>query len=102
MKTHRIDIKPAGSGRAHMYWRAGPHGSTVYLNTSRRPLFDAARLLVKLGVDPNDHIETWRSNTKCLSGPVWAAAKLTIKEETSSGTPRFAIWRPFPEDMSGR
>jgi hypothetical protein len=80
MKTHRIELS---------------HGNQT--------IFKEARRLLAEGIaEPEDRIETWRGDVMSMAGPVWAAAKLTVKEETSSGTPRFAIWRPFPEDMPGR
>lgn len=80
MKTHRIELT---------------HGDQT--------LFREARRLLAEGIaKPEDRIETWRGDVMSMAGPVWAAAKLTVTEETSSGTPRFAIWRPFPELRSDR
>jgi|SRR6478736_10420026 len=73
MKTHRIEIV-----------------------SESQTLFKEARRLLAEGIaEAGDRIETWRGETLCLSGPVWAAAKLTVDEEGGNGTPRFAIWRPF-------
>lgn len=75
MKTHRIDLLPARSDRAKMVY-AGRD-----LGLSRQSLFDAARKLLADGLaEPDDRIETWRGDTKCLSGPVWAAAKISVSE----------------------
>jgi hypothetical protein len=63
---------------------------------SRTPLFSAARKLLQLDMaKPEDRIETYRDNIKSLAGPVWAAAKLTVDEERSSGAPTFKLWKPF-------
>jgi hypothetical protein len=80
MKTHRIE-----------------------LTDKNQTLFREARRLLAAGIaKPEDRIETWRGDVMSMTGPVWAAAKLTVKEETSSGAPRFAIWRPFPKDTLDR
>jgi hypothetical protein len=74
MKTHRIELT---------------HGNQT--------LFREARRLLATGIaKPEDRIETWRGDVMSMAGPVWAAAKLTVHEETTDGKPRFAIWKPFP------
>jgi hypothetical protein len=86
VKIHRIDLSPAADDKAEMSY------SGQYLGLSRQPLFAAARKLLAEGLaEPGDRIETWRGNTKCLSGPVWAAARLSV----DSGRPAFTRWRPF-------
>ena|SRR6476659_5167495 len=78
MKTHRIKIV-----------------------SESQTLFKEARRLLAEGIaEPGDRIETWRGNTLCLSGPVWAAAKLTVDEEGSNGAPRFKLWKPFAAGTS--
>ena len=61
-----------------------------------------ARRLLEIGADPKDRIEFWRGDVLCLSGPIWAAAKLTVHEEGGSGAPKFARWKPFPHRRSDR
>jgi hypothetical protein len=87
MVTYRIDLEPADQDKARMSWIGAD------LGTSRQPLFKAARMFLLGGADPEDRIETWRGNTLCLAGPVWAAAKLTV--EDGDGCPRFTRWKPF-------
>jgi hypothetical protein len=66
------------------------------LGVSRTPLFSAARKLLQLELaQPEDRIETYRDNILSMAGPVWAAAKLTVDEERSSGAPTFRLWKPF-------
>jgi hypothetical protein len=78
MKTHRIEI-----------------------TDRNQTLFKEARRILAEGIaKPEDRIETWRGDVMSMAGPVWAAAKLTIHEETTDGKPRFAIWRPFPATRS--
>jgi hypothetical protein len=80
MKTHRIE-----------------------LTHSNQTLFKEARRLLAEGIaDPEDRIETWRGDVMSMAGPVWAAAKLTVHEETTDGKPRFALWKPFPAMRSDR
>jgi hypothetical protein len=86
VKTHRIDLTDAPEDKAKMSY------SGRDLGLSRQPLFAAARKLLAEGLaEPDDRIETWRGETKCLSGPVWAAAKLSV----DAGRPAFTRWRPF-------
>jgi hypothetical protein len=73
MKTHRIE-----------------------LTDRNQTLFKEARRLLTEGVaKPEDRIETWRGDVMSMAGPVWAAAKLTVDEEGSSGIPRIKLWKPF-------
>jgi hypothetical protein len=75
----------------------------VELTHSNQTLFREARRLLTEGTAlPEDRIETWRGDVMSMAGPVWAAAKLTVDESAGSGTPRFAIWRPFPVRRFGR
>src|SRR3954468_18940588 len=93
MKTHRIDLSPAAEDKAKMSY------SGRDLGLSRQPLFAAARKLLAEGLaEPNDRIETGRGNTKCLAGPIWAAARLSV----DAGVPRLTRWRPFPALTSSR
>lgn len=93
MRTHRIDLSPAPDDKAKM-----SYGSRD-LGLSRHPLFAGARKLLAEGLaESNDRIETWRGQTLCLSGPVWAAAKLSV----DAGGPRFTRWMPFPGVRFGR
>lgn len=86
MKIHRIELTPAADDKAKMSY------SGRDLGLSRQPLFAPARKLLTEGLaEPDDRIETWRGETKCLSGPVWAAAKLSV----DAGRPAFTLWRPF-------
>ncbi len=81
MAIHRVDLEPAGI----------PHDQAVmtltcqdeFLGISHQPLYDAARELLQMGIACEaDRIETWRGDTMCLAGPVWAAAKLTVWRST--------------------
>jgi hypothetical protein len=73
------------------------------LGVSKTPLFSAARKLLQLELaKPEDRIETYRDNILSMAGPVWAAAKLTVDESAGNGTPRFAIWKPFPSRRFAR
>jgi hypothetical protein len=86
MKTHRIDLSPAPEDKAKMSY------SGQDLGLSRQPLFAAARKLLAEGLaKPEDRIETWRGETKCPSGPIWVAAKLSVRADG----PSFTRWRPF-------
>jgi hypothetical protein len=93
VKTHRINLSPAPDDKAKMSY------SGRDLGLSRQPLFAAARKLLAEGLaEPEDRMETWRGKTKCLSGPVWAAAKLSV----NAGVPRFTRWKPFSGARFGR
>jgi hypothetical protein len=65
---------------------------------SRTPLFTAARVLLARGVPPETSLEMWRTATWAMRAPIWAAAKLTVKEGTGRAT--FAVFEPFPDRPS--
>jgi hypothetical protein len=70
-------------------------GGRLLLSSSRQPLLDGARELIRLGADPDALIVMRRagSSTDCLRGRIGTAAGLTVDE---SGSPRFKRWKPFP------
>jgi hypothetical protein len=87
-----IVIAPVGRGR----FRAS-FGSRVLVEASSTPFLDAARVLAGEGVDPATRI-VMRHEGKdydALTSTVAAAAKLTVKESTSDGKPRFGDWHPY-------
>lgn len=58
-------------------------------------IFSTARHLLAQGIaKPDDFIETYRGQTMCLRGPVWAAAKLAV-QEGNNGRPRMVLWEAF-------
>ena len=64
---------------------------------SRQPLLDAARVLIKEGVDPATPIATRHTGAgfNALTSTVGVAAKWTVREnETQS--PHFVRWEAFP------
>lgn len=76
MAIHRVDLEPAviPIDQAVMTYQG------EFVGISHQPLYDAARELLQMGIACEaDRIETWRGNTMCLAGPVWAAAKLAVK-----------------------
>jgi hypothetical protein len=73
MKTHRIEL----------------------MHSNQTLFKEARRLLAEGTAKPEDRIETWRGDVMSMAGPVWAAAKLTVDEERSSGAPTFKLWKPF-------
>jgi hypothetical protein len=75
----------------------------IDLTDGNQTIFKEARRLLKDGTaKPEDRIETWRGDVMSMAGPVWAAAKLTVHEETTDGKPRFAFWKPFVAIRSDR
>jgi hypothetical protein len=87
-----ILIATVGRGR----FRASFDGR-VLVEASSTPFLDAARVLAGEGVDPATRI-VMRHEGKdydALTSTVAAAAKLTVKESTSDGKPRFGDWHPY-------
>jgi hypothetical protein len=97
MMTHKVHLT-----RTNLAGKCAMTHNGQSLGVSKTPLFSAARKLLQLDLaQPEDRIETYRDNILSMAGPVWAAAKLTVHEETTDGKPRFAIWKPFPAMRSG-
>lgn len=92
MKTHKVHLT-----RTNLAGKCAMTYDGLSLGMSKTPLFSAARRLLQWRMaKPEDRIETYRDNILSMAGPVLAAAKLTVHEETTDGKPRFAIWKPFP------
>jgi hypothetical protein len=87
-----IVIAPVGRGR----FRAS-HGGRLLVESSNTPFLDAARVLAGEGVDPATRIVMRHEGKDCdaLTSTVGAAAKLTVKESTRDGKPRFGDWHPY-------
>jgi hypothetical protein len=64
---------------------------------SRQPLLDAARILIKEGIDPATPIATRHvgADFDAMTSTVGAAAKWTVRETETEG-PRFVRWEAFP------
>jgi hypothetical protein len=87
-----ILVASVGRGR----FRASLDGR-VLVSSTTTPLLDAARVLAGKGVDPATRI-VMRHEGKdydALTSTVAAAAKLTVKESTRDGKPRFGDWHPY-------
>src|SRR6267154_6368595 len=87
-----ILVTPIGRGRFR-----GSCGGRVLVEASATPFLDAARVLAGEGVEPATGI-VMRHEGKdydALTSTVAAAAKLTVKESTSDGKPRFGDWHPY-------
>ena len=87
-----IVVAPVGRGR----FRAS-FGGRVLVETSSTPFLDAARVLAGEGVDPATKIAMRHEGKDydALTSTVAAAAKLTVKESTRDGKPRFGDWHPY-------
>jgi hypothetical protein len=66
---------------------------------SRQPLLDAARVLIKEGVDPTTPIATRHTGAgfDAMTSIVGTAAKWTVRETKTEG-PRFVRWKAFSRD----
>ena len=70
-----IDLEPAGYGeRAKMFLDG------ECLGISRQPIYAAARILLKRGVNPFDTAETRRNGMTCLTGVIGGLATRTVSE----------------------
>jgi hypothetical protein len=66
---------------------------------SRQPLLDAARVLIKEGIDPTTPIATRHTGAgfDAMTSTVRAAAKWTVRED-STVSPTFVRWKAFSRD----
>jgi len=71
---------------------------TIELNKlpkTKTPVLSYCRQLIKDGVDPKTRLEVTRNGqVDIIALEIGKAAKLTVKEETSEGRPRFAKYQP--------
>jgi hypothetical protein len=88
---YEIMVTPNGGGRfaAHL------DGRLLHKST-RQPLLDCARVLLKEGADPQSTIAMRHNGSDhvALSGKIGAVAKLTI-EESDDDPMRIRVWKPF-------
>ena len=68
----------------------------IIVRRSRTPFLDAARTLLNRGYEPTAILQMINNGTPSLRGPIGQAIKLTVREKTSDGKPRFTPWKPFP------
>jgi hypothetical protein len=62
------------------------------------PVLALCRALIEAGHDPNTPIEAYRGATLCLKvRSIGEGARLTVKETTRDGKPRFVTYRPGPD-----
>ena len=94
-----IILHVAEAADRHGYFMAwvltpdGRHNEHVFPH-SRQPFLDAARALLKLGLDPATILTMVhaKTGTQSMRGPIGQAAKLTVDENG----PRFRKYRAFP------
>jgi hypothetical protein len=94
----RVILRPAFTRRS-----ARLHGKFVVtldgrqLCISRQPLLDAARILIKEGIDPATPIATRHAGAgfDAMISTVGAAAKWTVRENEIQ-SPTLVPWKPFP------
>jgi hypothetical protein len=62
------------------------------------PVLALCRALIEAGHDPNTPLEAYRGTTLCLKvRSIGEGARLTVKETTRDGKPRFVTYRPGPD-----
>ena len=62
------------------------------------PVLALCRALIEAGHDPNTSIAAYRGATLCLKvRSIGEGARLTVKETTRDGKPRFVTYRPGPD-----
>lgn len=62
------------------------------------PVLALCRALIEAGVDPGTPLEAFRGTTLCLRvRSVGEGARLTVKEITRDGKPRFVTFHPGPD-----
>jgi hypothetical protein len=79
-------------------YQARVEGFGVILTSSRQPLLDGARELLKRGADPSTTLIMRRSEQgiDALRATVGAAAKLTVEEPPGGCAPQFRVWEAYP------
>jgi hypothetical protein len=64
----------------------------------RAPVLALCRALIEAGHDPNTPLEAYRGATLCLKvRSIGEGARLTVKETTRDGKPRFVTFHPGPD-----
>ncbi len=75
MTIHKIYLHPSSRGLTPYSYNG------VTIDASREPLLDAARYLMDSGLaQPDDILEAYRDNKRCLRAFVEKAARLTTNE----------------------
>lgn len=95
-----LAMRPAAEGtRKTLKYRVrlGADDGEVLLESVRTPFFDAARELLRRGLDPSAVLEMRHrgSSIVALRQAIGRAAKLTVIETNKVG-PLIARWVPFP------
>jgi hypothetical protein len=99
---HTINVVPACKHNGKLL----PGKFDAFINerrivvASRTPFCDGARVLLAEGLAMPSDVLIMRhagSQVDALKAAVGVAAKLTVKEETADGKPRFGSWRPHPK-----
>jgi hypothetical protein len=78
----------------------------VTVSGRNAPALALCRALVEAGHDPATPLEAYRGTTLCLRvRSIGEGARLTVRESTDDGRPRFVTYRPGPdaqESVGGR
>jgi Fe2+ transport system protein FeoA len=65
------------------------------LPKTKTPVLTYCRKLIDKGFDPGTRLEVMRNGrVDIIALEIGKAAKLTVKEETNDGRPRFAVYQP--------
>jgi hypothetical protein len=94
MASYTITIAPSIKGQVTAT------ASNGHAFTTTTPLLSGARYWQQLGAPSSATITTvWSSGSPdwTLRATIGRAAKLTVAETTGDGRPRFAPYRPFPD-----
>lgn len=98
MNTHSIDINPVSlTSAGYRYEVRDRETGQVWIEKSKSPICDAARLLHSLGAADEDMIETYRTGSPArhVFGSVGYFRKRTAREDEKKG-PAFVAYRPRP------
>lgn len=96
VRTIIVNQAPRKRGRFDPRYEARLLGESEPIAVSETPFLDAARALLARGEDPQTVIVMQRasSDVECLRSTIGAAAKLTVRED-SSRRPMFVAYEPF-------
>ena len=102
MNTHSIEINPVSlTSTGYRYEVRDRETGQVWIEKTKHPICDAARLLHSLGAADDDRIETYRTGSPArhVFGTIGFFRKRTTREDEKLG-PRFVAYCPRPSTAS--
>lgn len=98
MNTHTIDINPVSmTSSGYRYEVRDRETGQVWIEKTKTPICDAARLLHSIGATDDDVIETYRSGSpdRHVVGSIGFFRTRTVRENEKEG-PKFVPYKSHP------